>query len=337
MYKATFKQHMLKQISFFIFVIALSIQASHKSSYAAEIQQEQPNYEISNAGIADEIEKSILLDKKSYEMIAANKAMLRQKKEGTGAIKSPGKTNNGKTNKKPERNKKNKSKTRSSKLHSDDDLDQSLITKSFGAPITSPITSKTKNLDTRQKEQLAYDAVSSRQYEVAISLYKEILEVEPDNFYAKFSLAVVYQQLEQFRQSKVLYYELLKSNPVRQQDVISNLLAILIEESPNEAIPLLSRLMAQNPNSPYIFAQAAIAHEKTKNYEQAIALFRKSLDLDPGNVAYKYNLAVTYDKSEKYLKAIELYSEIIDNYSDNVQIASIDQIKKRVEALRKKI
>lgn len=196
---------------------------------------------------------------------------------------------------------------------------------------------KSNSYDEREKEKLAYNSVLIGQYEVAIELYKQVLEVEPDNAYDKFSLAVVYQKIGQFRQAKTLYYELLKNNPENQEEIVGNLLAILVEESPRDAVYLLSRLTVQNPSSAYIFAQAALAYDKIKNYDQAINLLQKAIALDGSSIDYKYNLAVTYDKTKQLDKALESYLDITKDYSEGNESVSIDKVNNRIEAIRKKL
>ncbi|OFW79743.1 MAG: hypothetical protein A2887_03010 [Alphaproteobacteria bacterium RIFCSPLOWO2_01_FULL_40_26] len=196
---------------------------------------------------------------------------------------------------------------------------------------------KVDNFDFREKERLAYNAALIGQYEVAIQLYKQILDSEPDNSYVKFSLATVYQKIGQFRQAKTLYHQLLKSGYEDQNEVIGNLLAIMIEESPRDAIYLLSRLSIQNPKSPDILAHAAIAYDKIKNYDQAISLFKKAVVLDPNNLDYQYNLAVIYDKTGHHEEALDLYSNVAKNYSDNNQTIPLDQVQKRIQSIRNKL
>ncbi len=197
--------------------------------------------------------------------------------------------------------------------------------------------SKALNLDVKEKEKLAYNAALTGQYEAAIELYKQVLSIEPDNSYDKFSLAVVYQKIGQFRQAKTLYYQLLKTNPTNQEEIIGNLLSVLVEESPRDAVYLLSRLTVQNPGSAYIFAQAAVAYDRIKNYDQAIILLQKAISIDPTNADYQYNLAVIYDKTSQFQKALDMYANVEQNYSDGNSSVPIEQVRKREVAIRSKI
>jgi tetratricopeptide (TPR) repeat protein len=196
--------------------------------------------------------------------------------------------------------------------------------------------SKVKNLDIRERERLAYNATLVGQWEVAIELYKKILLSEPENNYAKLSLAISYQKIGQFSQAKNLYSELLESDIESHDLVIGNLLNILTEESPRDAIYLLSRLALQNPESPTILARTAMAYDKTCNYEKSIMFLQKAITLDNSRVDYRYNLAVIYDKHSKHEDALRLYSDIVKNDSQSRNIP-ISHIKKRVEFIKQQI
>lgn len=189
--------------------------------------------------------------------------------------------------------------------------------------------------DLREKEKLAYNSVLVGQYEIALELYKEILQKEPKNKYVKYSLAVVYQRLYQFKQAKKIYYELLKEDPENKQEVINNIIAIMIEESPREAVYMLSRLTMQNPQSPHLFASLGTAYERISNFDLAIKNYVKAYELDNQNPSYAYNLGVLYDKNKEYEKAIEMYVNAINNaqYSSDNQIAN-DSVRKRIEKLK---
>jgi len=255
----------------------------------------------STSDIAQEIEKSLIFDKASRDQVDFYQGRSAGKKSdfsiGDSSTKDSGKA-------------------------------------SFGMIVND---SKVANLNVSEKEKLAYNAALVEQYEVAIELYKQALSLSPDDAYAKFSLAVVYQKIGQTRQAKTLYRELLKTNPDNREEIIGNLLAILVEESPKDAAYLLARLTVQNPHSSYILAQAAVAYDKIKNYDQAITLFKKASLIDPDNVSYKYNLAVIYDKNAEYEKALEMYADVTKNSSDADSSVPVDQVEKRIQTLRSKI
>ncbi len=189
----------------------------------------------------------------------------------------------------------------------------------------------------KEKEKFAYNASLSGQYEVAIALYKEILAKTPENKDVKFALATNYQNLRQYHQAKQIYYQLLKSNPENNQEIVSNLLTIIIEENPLDASYILSKLSVQNPQSAQIIAQGAIAFEKIKDYNQAIYLLKRAIQIDPLKFEYRYNLAILYDLNRHYDQAISAYLQLIDEIdkSRDVEYAEeLEQISSRVAYLQ---
>lgn len=199
-------------------------------------------------------------------------------------------------------------------------------------------TKKAKvNIATRKKEKIAYNLFSSGQYEASKELYKQILEDEPENDYAKYSLAVIYQKMRQFSEAKKLYMEILKSDSIDRENVIANVLTIISEESPRTAVNFLSRLSSQHPNSGYLMAQTGLIYEKVKQYDKAIIHLKKATQNSPSRLDYRYNLAIIYDKNKNYKEAIESYYDVVKGYSRNKKWQKnipIKQVRSRIQKLK---
>ena len=196
------------------------------------------------------------------------------------------------------------------------------------------------NLKNADKSKLAYNAMVIGQYEVAIELYKKILVSEPKNQYVQFSLAFCYHKLGQYKQAKNLYYQLLKSDYEEKEEVVGNLLELIVEESPTDAVYMLAKLTSQSPNSSYILARSAMSYDKLKKSDQAILLLSRAIALDPSKIEYKFNLAVIYDKAGDYGKALKLYMEVINSYTDNGDIddsVPIVQVRQRAEYIKNRM
>ncbi len=194
-----------------------------------------------------------------------------------------------------------------------------------------------------QKQKLAYNAATSGQYEVAVELYKQILKSDPENHYASFALAACYHKLGQYKQAKTLYYQLLKhewSDEKTKSELIGNLIEVIVEESPNESVYLLEKLVNQSPESAYIMAGAAMAYDKINKSDQAILLMKRAINIDPKEIRYKFNLAIIYDKLADYQNATRYYQEIVQNYISSNTIDNsipIEQVKQRIEFIKDKI
>ena len=254
--------------------------------------------ELTNADIAGEIEKTMLFDEEARSQI------------------------NFYTND----HSKKKSKIAARKISADDEKNEYLditITKS-----------KTDNLSIREKEKLAYNASLIDQNEAAIELYKQVIALEPKNFYAKLAIAISYQKLGQNAQAKKYYYQLLKSDYQDKEVVIGNLLDIMSNESPQESVYLIAKLVRQNPKSSFILASAAMAYEKIGKHDDAIEMFQRAILLEPQRVDYQYNLAIIYDKLAQYENALTFYNKVLrlDNGEDG-QIP-ISEIKDRIEYIK---
>lgn len=181
----------------------------------------------------------------------------------------------------------------------------------------------------------AYDAINVGQYEIAVELYKDALKQNADDVYAKLGLATAYQYLGEYPQAKPLYIEVMKVFPTDQQ-VMANLLAIISNETPYEAVYLLSSIADKNLTSPLIQAQTSIAYSKIENYSKAIEYIKRAIDLDSNNLEYQYNLAVLYDLNKNYSEARMLYKDLLASGNiDNFNLP-IKNIKDRLDVLNRK-
>ena len=224
-----------------------------------------------------------------------------------------------------------------------EELQESVVKKDFKITKTSK---KIDEFDVEKTERdnkianlkdQAYQAIKLKEYEIAIKLYKEALKLNKNDNFTKLSLATTYHVLGQYEQAKPIYMELLPIFPNSEQ-LISNLLSIIIQESPYEAIYLLPALADKYNNSAVIQAQTSVAFSTVERYKEAIEYIRKAISLNENNVEYKYNLAVLYDITKDYDKAYSAYKEVY-NYVKNNQNYSISPkvIEDRIKTLNKLI
>ena len=271
------------------------------------VQEVRAQFDIGNSDLTREIEKNLLFDKSAQE-----KFDVYNNEYGTNLVNEP---------------------TMGSLPQKDEDEK-----KYTPEEMNIVLVDKVKiDKDVREKEKLAYNSVLVGQYEIAIQMYKEILQKEPQNLYAKYSLGVVYQRLAQNKQAKNIYYDLLKGDAENKDEIISNIIAILIEEAPREAIYMLNRLTIQNPEKHYLFASMALAYEKISDYNSAIKNYTKALELDYNNMDYCYNLGVLFDENNEYEKALEMYAIVVKNNDSSNREIALDSVKRRIEKIKQMI
>ena len=226
---------------------------------------------------------------------------------------------------------------------SNEDLKESVVKKDFKITKTSK---KVEELNVEKTERdnkiaslkdQAYQAIQLKEYEIAIKLYKEVLRLNSKDNFTKLSLATTYHILGQYTQAKPIYIELLPVFPNSEQ-LISNLLSIMIQESPYEAIYLLPALANKYSNSAVIQAQTSIAFSSVERYDEAIKYIRNAIYLNENNIEYKYNLAVLYDITKNYNKAYASYKDVYNNIKSNpVPSISIKVIEERMKTIDKLI
>ena len=166
--------------------------------------------------------------------------------------------------------------------------------------ISSEVKETKEDKEAIAMKRKAFDAISFNQYEIAVQIYKNILEKNKNDAYANLGLATAYQYLGQYTQAKPLFLQATK-----------NLLSIVIDESPYEAVYLLSSIADKNKTSPLFQAQASLAYTRVKNYNKAIEYIEKAIELDNKNLEYKYNLAVLYDLKGDNKRARFLYNDLL--------------------------
>lgn len=174
------------------------------------------------------------------------------------------------------------------------------------------MTAVLKNEDQKAKnmKDLAEEAMKGKNYEIAVKYYKQALKVKKDDNFAKLALATTYHLLGQYRQAKPLYVELLDVYPNSEQ-IVSNLLSIIIQESPYEAIYIFPTFANKYTNSALIQAQTSVAFANLERNKEAKMYLYRAMALDPNNVEYKYNMAILLDKTNSKGEAQNLYNEVL--------------------------
>ena len=166
-------------------------------------------------------------------------------------------------------------------------------------------------MDTNFELNRAYTALMGGDTETALTTYKTILASDPTNQDALFGLASTYHRNGNLEQARPYYGELLRVNPNHREGLI-NFLALVSEESPNEALAELARLEQRNPDFSPIPAQESAVLSKLGYHDQARDKMLRAIELAPENMTYKYNLAVMFDRQNDYADASPLYRLLIN-------------------------
>lgn len=185
-------------------------------------------------------------------------------------------------------------------------------------------------LDTNHELGRAFNALMAGETQDAVRIYKDILSVDAKNQDALFGLAATYHRLGDLEKARPLYGALLKLNP-NHREGLNNFLALVSDESPQEALAELGRLEERNPQFSPIPAQIAILLDKLGYVVEAREKMLHAIDLAPENLTYKYNLAVMLDRQGSFADASALYRLLIDAALKGAIIpASSESLQKRL-------
>ena len=165
-------------------------------------------------------------------------------------------------------------------------------------------------LDANYELNRAYTALMGGDTSQAIAIYKDILSTDAKNEDALFGLAATHHRQGQLDKARPLYGALLKLNP-NHREGLNNFLALVSDESPQDALPELERLEERNPDFSPIPAQTAIVLDTLGYKDLAREKMLRAIELAPDNLAYKYNLAVMLDRQGRYSDAGALYKLLI--------------------------
>lgn len=185
-------------------------------------------------------------------------------------------------------------------------------------------------LDANTELNNAYTSLMGGDTEAAVQTYKNILSTDPKNQDALFGLAATYHRRGDLDHARPLYGQLLKINP-NHREGLNNFLALISDESPQEALAELERLEQRNPDFSPIPAQQAIVLDKLGYVEESREKMLRAIQLAPDNLSYKYNLAVMSDRNGNLADASALYRLLIDAGLKGEQLpAPVAELQKRL-------
>ena len=140
---------------------------------------------------------------------------------------------------------------------------------------------KRPKMDTFRALESAYNSLIAGDQQYAITLYKEVLDNDPENTMALFGLATTYHRAGQIGMARPLYAQLLEIDP-QHVEGLNNFLVLLADESPDRALEELEKLRQSHPSFSPVPAQIALIYEKKGDKLLAKKYYESSLLLHPG-------------------------------------------------------
>ncbi len=174
------------------------------------------------------------------------------------------------------------------------------------------IVEKNYGAQSTEAQLVAADrAVKLGRYDSAVELYENLGKKNSRDPRILMGLAVAYQKNGQKESAINTYRKMLDIYP-KNVDARANMLGLLREASPAEALRELIALREKDPSNPGIAAQIGLAHAELGNYEEAIRYLGMASSMAPSNPMHLYNMAVVADRAGDKQTAVDYYSRSLE-------------------------
>lgn len=166
-------------------------------------------------------------------------------------------------------------------------------------------------------------------YDVAIKLYTQALEIDPNNDLTYNDRGVAYRRLDQLEQAIVDYNKAIQLNPNASAYYCNRASAYYNSKQYEPALADLNKTIQLDPNDYDAYYYRGLTYYNLKQYEPALADFNKLIKFLPDDVDLLYNRALTYEQLKEYKKALKDYKKILklDPNNKNAQ-KGIERVSK---------
>ena len=146
--------------------------------------------------------------------------------------------------------------------------------------------------DSQQKSfEDAYTSLVAGNTESALTLYLDVLKDDPNNIFALFGLGSTLQRIGWLAEARATYEELLAIEP-DNTGALTNMMTLISQESPDQALANLIRLHDINPGFSPISAQIGLLLAEQGDYPEAIRNLKFAISLSPDNMMGTSNNAL---------------------------------------------
>ncbi len=145
------------------------------------------------------------------------------------------------------------------------------------------------------------------------------VEHDPSKIEYRDLLAQIYLNSAQFDKAALEYRTILQIDP--QNVAAAYTLAQLLEHvKPLEALELYNSLIARQGPTWEVLLQIAQLNTVLQRYDKSIEALEEMQKMDPSNLAVKQNLAEVYIRVKKYDKALVLLNDVLEKNPANIML-----------------
>jgi tetratricopeptide (TPR) repeat protein len=159
--------------------------------------------------------------------------------------------------------------------------------------------------------ELASQMLFAGKNEKAVSAFREVVRLEPDNAYAWNDLGLAYEALCQYNQAMHAYQEAIRLKP--EDTTAWNNLGMLYNHlrQYDQAMHALQEAIRLKPEDASAWSNLGIVYSDLHQYDQAIRAYQEGIRLKPEDASAWYNLGLVYSDLLQYEQAVRAYQEAI--------------------------
>jgi tetratricopeptide (TPR) repeat protein len=177
--------------------------------------------------------------------------------------------------------------------------------------------------NTDLRKELAELLLEKKHTDGAISEYRKIVDINPEDIASRETLASLYREAGDIQKAVREYERLNKLFPDRL-DILGTLAELLCEQdAPEEAIEVYQRIIGLSADDPDAHEALGKLYEQTRHFEDAILEYEKVLSLDPERKKVEESLGNLYLRDGKNAKAIEKFERVIGKDKTNTGLRKI--------------
>jgi tetratricopeptide (TPR) repeat protein len=171
---------------------------------------------------------------------------------------------------------------------------------------------------------MAYSSLKLLDFEPALSIMTELVELKPGDANFMLSLSLIYDKMGNHQKAALILDELLLQQPDNAHFLNNKGFNLQLQEHYAESVPFFERAEEADLLKAYALDNLGFSKFKLGNVEKGLELINKSLELDKGNpYAYKNRGIVLMEQGQKteakqnFILALKFgYTE---NYGDEVE------------------
>lgn len=167
--------------------------------------------------------------------------------------------------------------------------------------------------------QEAEELKSHKKYDAAASRYEELVSRNPTNVDYLYQLGEMNVHLNQKQEAIKLFKQALQIQP-DNQDVLAALAFAYLSDNPKDSKDLFQRVLKQNPNNIEALAGAGYIEEINENFPKAEEYFQKALKIDPQDYTTLIYLGTLRMQQQRYPEATDIFEKLQARYPDDADV-----------------